>query len=51
MDVIKYAGKRTVGNMMEQGFPFIVTLWLHAVFINPFNAAVSVRRITITCRL
>jgi uncharacterized MAPEG superfamily protein len=30
---------RTVGNMMEQSFPFLLSLWLHAIFISVDGAA------------
>jgi hypothetical protein len=30
---------RTVANTMEQSFPFLVGLWLHAVMLNPLKAA------------
>ena len=30
---------RTSGNMVEQAIPFLVSLWLHAVFVSPTGAA------------
>ena len=30
---------RTVGNIMEQSFPFLVSLWLHAIFVSVNGAA------------
>jgi hypothetical protein len=30
---------RTVGNTIEQGLPFVVSLWLYAVFVSPKYAA------------
>ena len=30
---------RTVGNMMEQSLPFLVSLWLHAIFVDIGSAA------------
>lgn len=31
--------QRTVGNTMEQAFPFLMGLWLHAAFVSPSSAA------------
>ena len=31
--------ERTVGNMVEQSLPFLVSLWLHAVYADPSSAA------------
>jgi hypothetical protein len=30
---------RTVGNYLEQSVPFLTSLWLHAAFVSPVNAA------------
>ncbi len=32
-------GDRTVGNMLEQSFPFLVSLWLHAFYADVGSAA------------
>ena len=31
--------KRSVGNTMEQAFPFLTAMWLHAFFVSPQSAA------------
>lgn len=31
--------ERTVGNMVEQSLPFLVSMWLHAVYVDPSSAA------------
>ena len=33
------ASDRTVGNYLEQSVPFLVSLWAHAAFVSPVNAA------------
>jgi len=33
------AADRTVGNYLEQSLAFLVSLWLHAAFVSPANAA------------
>ena len=32
-------GDRTAGNMLEQSVPFLLALWLHAIFVAPSTAA------------
>lgn len=38
-DKIALTGDRTVGNTLEQAIPFLTSLWLHAVFVDPSSAA------------
>mmetsp|Transcript_23934 Transcript_23934/g.46642 ORF Transcript_23934/g.46642 Transcript_23934/m.46642 type:complete len:189 (+) Transcript_23934:1-567(+) len=38
---INLAASRTVGNMIEQALPFLLSLWMHAIFVSPDNAAVA----------
>lgn len=33
-----FAADRTVGNTMEQMIPFLSSLWMHAVFVDPATA-------------
>ncbi len=38
-DRLAVTGDRSVGNMLEQAIPFLGSLWLHAVFVDPVVAA------------
>lgn len=38
-DVSKHVALRCIMNMLEQAFPFFVSLWVHALFVNPKTAA------------
>lgn len=37
-DKVAIMSSRTVGNTMEQAFPFLTALWLHALFVSPESA-------------
>lgn len=34
----KYIADRTVGNTLEQAWPFMSAMWLYAIFVNPMQA-------------
>lgn len=36
----KTIAERSVVNMLEQGFPFLLGLWMHALFVNPRTSVV-----------
>jgi len=38
-DAAGHIATRSVGNMMEQGIPFLALLWMQAIFVNPKIAA------------
>lgn len=38
-DLLALTVDRTSGNMVEQAIPFLVSLWLHALFVSPTGAA------------
>jgi len=37
---MKLVADRTVVNALEQAFPFLLTMWLHALFVNPRTSVV-----------
>ena len=38
-DRLSLTALRSIGNTMEQAFPFLTAVWLHAVFVSPERAA------------
>lgn len=38
-DLVARIADRTAGNMIEQAVPFLVSLWLSAIFVSPTGAA------------